>query len=250
MDRQADTLSTSGTEQGQDIAGHASEIADRCREVLAVHRASFIERYIQADGHIAIRRVGPRAAKHGFLIKAAPIGHRDLPAQSGVKAYSSWKNEGVQESAVFPGQVEIMEGAKQGVAVRSGVWLQRFDNVLTDLGKPLYLFERSGVAVGHELVLAFPKGKIGAGGIWEAVSGGQRASEQIQAASDAVDDGPCLRVNDGVEGSDITEAIELFSRLRIGIYSDGVGLAAPPSCDTFFQNWELGHGPIDCSFRV
>src|SRR5665213_2800133 len=120
---------TSGTEQGQDIACLASKIADRANAIMAVHRASFIERYMQADGHIAIRGINAGTAQYGFLVEAVPVPHGDFANQARVKAYSSWEYERIQEAPVFPGQVQIMEGAQ--CVIPSRIWLQRFNDDLT-----------------------------------------------------------------------------------------------------------------------
>lgn len=103
---------------------------------------------------------------------------------------------------------------------------------------------------GQESRVAFPDWEIGTCGIGVAVSGGQGACQQVQAASEAVNDGPGLGIDNGVQPFNVGEAIKLFSGLRIGIYRHGIGPILPPSTNTFYKNWDLGYGPIDCSFSV
>jgi hypothetical protein len=243
------SIEADGRKQHENALCQARKIADRGREVLAVHGASLIERYVQADCHICIRGTGVSNNQYGFLIEAVPLPDFVLASESGVKPYSSWKYKGVQETAMFPGQVQIMEGKQQ--IIPSRIWFQTFDDVLIDLGKPLYLFQ-NGICLtagrSIEILLGFPDGKSGFGGIREAIAVSQAASENIQAAADAMDDSARLRVDDGIKLPQIGKAIELFSRLRFCVYSDGVGLAVSPLADTFFEDWELGYGPIDSSF--
>jgi hypothetical protein len=65
-----------------------------------------------------------------------------------------------------------------------------------------------------------------------------------------MNDSPRLGVDDGVEGFDIGEAVQLFAGLRIGIYSEGIGCVSGPCIESFLQNWDLGYGPINGSFSV
>jgi hypothetical protein len=238
--------------QHQNVIRQAAKLADRCAEIYAIWNASLIDRYKQADCQLCIRHVGPSGHQYGFLVEALPIPDFNLGVrQAGIKRHSGWKNARGQKTAMFPGQVELMEGAKQ--IIPSRIWLQLFDDSLMELGKPLYLFQSgiSLVASGRvKSLLALPDGEIGIGRIRKPVPGRKGTRKKIQAASDAVHDCPRLRANQGIEGFDLCEAIKLFSGLRLGIYSNGVGLTAPPLEKAFHKHWELGYGPIDCSFSL
>jgi hypothetical protein len=239
-----------GTEQGEDVTRLAGKIADRACEVLAVHRTSFVKRYMQSDGHICIRLIAGGFDQYGFLVEAAPVAQCD-GADTGIKSYSSWKNERVQKTAMFPGLVQLMEGDQQ--IIPSRIWLQRFDNALTDLGKPLYVSE-GGVTFtasgGVKRLLGFPYGEIGIGRIGMPITSSKGTSEQIEAASDAMNDSAGLCIDNGIKRFNVGEAIKLFAGLRLGIYRDGIGLLLSPLNDTFRKSWDLGYGPIDCSFSV
>lgn len=233
----------------QDAISHIGKLADRCCDTFSLHRSSFIERYMQSDGHICIRNISGGFNQYGFLLEVIPIANLDpVMPKCGVKTYSSWKYERVQEAPMFPGQVQLMEGAEQ--VVPSRIWLQRFDHSLMDIGKPLYLFQRSGVAVGQELLLACPDWEMGAFGVGMPISSRKGTCQQIKTATDAVEDHAGFGVNKGVEWLDISEAVKLFSGLRVCVYNDGVGLALSPNADTFNKNWELGTGPINCRLSI
>lgn len=154
---------------------------------------------------------------------------------------------GIEQSTVFPGQVEVMEGAKR--IIPSRIWPQVFDDVLIDLGKPLYLFE--DLALGIEKAgLGFPDGKIGTFGFLPAVACGQSTGQNVEATPDAVDDSPHFRVDHRVEGFDIRQAVEFLAGVRIGINSHGIGMALLPFDDPLYQRWELGYGPIDSGLSI
>lgn len=235
-----------GVEQVDDRIRKAREIADRGCEVFAMHRASFIERYMKADAHLAVRHRGVGRYQYGFLIKAFPATIREGGTAKSGSTHTAAKSEGIKEAAVFPGSIEVVEGEKQ--IIPSWVWPEVFDDVLVDLGKPLYLFEGSGIGISSELLKALPEGEVGGFGIREAVALGQ--GQQIEAASDTVNDGPCFRIDNGVNRLDISKAVELFTGLRIGINAHGIGFISFPRDNTLLQDWDLGYGPIDSSFSV
>ena len=117
-----------------------------------VRDASFVERYMQADMYLAIWRRGGGRYKHGFLVKVAPVLQRDRTFP--IKGYTTRKREHIEQTTVFSGEVQIMEGAKKFVPSR--IWPQTFDDDLIDLGKPLYLFQDLALGV-QEVGLCPPK---------------------------------------------------------------------------------------------
>ena len=246
-------------EQTDDRLRKASEIADRSCNFHALHGASLIERYIHSDIQIAVRFGGVGPYKNGFLIKAAPVPEvvGGAVVRRERKPNSPWLPEDIQQPAVFSGDIQIMEGAKSGVAVRSWVWPQVFDDCLVDLGKPLYLFQNGvcGTAIGllalrdQEVSLAFPDREVSATGR-TPVAYSQSASQKVETTPYTVDNGADFRVDKRVDWLDIGEPIKLLSWLRIGIYSDGIGFIGAPCEQALLQCWELGYGPLDCSFSV
>jgi len=243
----------SSVKQADDRLRQASELADRCADVMAFHSANFIERYLRGDGHAAIRLIGAGAAQYGFVIKAAArVSDKNADAICGARErYAPWQNLGPEHTAVFPGEVQIMEGAKQ--IVPSRVWLQVFDDSLVDLTKPLYLFQ-DGVCLPaggfQEISFGLPNGEEGTLRLGEVVTGRQSTSKKVQTAADAVNDGPRLGLDKGINRFDVREAVELFSRLGIGIYSDGVSLIFLPPDDAFHKRYVLGYGPVNGSLSV
>jgi hypothetical protein len=236
--------------QDEDVLRHGREIANYGCEVLAIQRASFIERYIQLKSNLAIRLVGRRGQNPGFVIEADLAGDIGL-GQPRIELHPARNHEDIEQSSVFPGQIKGMQGEEQ--VIPSRIRQQTFDDPLIASGDPLYLFEswiQLPTGRGQEGGMVFPDGKIGTFRIREAIARSQGARQQIQTTSDAVNYRPSLRVNDGIERLDITQAVNLFSGLTIGINSDGIGFVTHPAIDTFFQNWELGYGPVDCGIGV
>ena len=233
----------------QGVVSGLGELPDAPSEVLPPHGA-FIEHYMQAKANIAIRHTGVRGYNHGFIIEMIPAAGVDcnFRASEVRKSNTSGHDRGFQQTAMFSGEVEVMQVTKQ--VIPSRIRPQVFhDDVFMDLTKPLYLFH--GPALGVTKVgNILGDGKVSACRVLEAIACGQGAREQIKATADAVDNYPCFGVDNGGQWLDISEAVQLFSGLRIGIYSEGIGCVSHPRGEAFFQDWDLGYGPIDCSFSV
>jgi len=231
----------SEVEQFNDRIRKAHEIADWSSKVYAMYGASFVERYMQANAYLAIRMAGVGNRKDGFLIKALPVRNSDVRGKAD-KHDTAWKHEGVEQATMFPGEIETMEGAKQ--VIPSGIWPEVFDDILIDLGKPLYLFQDATPGV-QKVSFGFPNGKVSTCGFSKAAALGQGTSKQIETAANAVDDDPRLSIDKRVERLKISGAVDFFAGLRIGINSHGIGFVTLPFNDAFLQHWELGYGPID-----
>lgn len=240
-------MSGSG-EEIDDRIRKAREIADRCREINVIRNASFIERYVREEAYIAVRHCGIGPKKHGALLKAAiPREHWGRLIANPEISYRAWPNGCGEQSAVFPGEIQLMEGTQ--AIIPSRVWLQTFDDSLIDLGKPLYVFEGPGLGIvefGH----ALPNREMSLPVVREIVSCGERAGENVETASNAVNDHASFGIDYRGNGFDLGEAVELFAGLRIGIDRYGIGFVLSPRDDAFFQHWQLGYGPIDSSFSV
>lgn len=236
----------SSVEQSNNVERLARESRDRSRHFMAMQRAGFVERYVQADANLAIRYRGVGPRHYGFVVEAQVAAKGDWTGKG--KADAARENERVQHSAVFPGQVESMEGAKQVIPsrIRAAIF---DDRAFIDIAKPLYLFEDMAFGLG-KIAGCIGHRKVGTSGFWEPVSGGESTSKDIKAAPYAVYDNPCLGVNERIERFDIGQAVNLFSGLRIGIDARGVGVVSLPLDDPFDQNWELGYGPIDSGLSI
>lgn len=174
----------------------ATKIAERCREIVTKNRSSFIERYVQADVNLAIRRRCVGRYKNGFILKALPLSIGELRTSETDQTYATRENEGSQKAAVFPGQIEIMEGTKHGIPVCTGIWPEVFDDSLVCLIKPLYLFEDFTGWISP-IGSSFPDRKIGTFAISESVACRQDAGQQIEAAPYAVNNNTGLGVDNG-----------------------------------------------------
>ena len=229
-------------------------------EVLSMHRASLIEGYMHADCYLAVRHRSIGPSQYRFLIIAMPVGglgELDRATGKAIEPNPSGKDKSIEQPPMLSCEVQIMEGTQQGKSIRSGVWLQSPDSVFVELGEPVYLFQRGikELTIGilsrwrQKLSLTFPDGEICAAGA-SVVPDSQGGRHQVEAAADTVNNRARLSIDDGVESLDIVEAIKLFSGVRLGVWADHVGFVVPPLSDTILQNWELGHGPLDCSFSV
>ena len=79
---------------------------------------------------------------------------------------------------MFPGQVQLMEGAKQ--VIPSRIWPQVFDDSLMDLGKPAYVFEWAASRI-VEVGSCLPDREVSGSGFGMAVACGEGANEEIKA---------------------------------------------------------------------
>jgi hypothetical protein len=233
-------------EQLDDRRRQASKIADFGNEVVAMYRSSFAERYVQANVYLAIRMAGVGSRKHGFLIKAMPFSGGDWVGKSD-KADPSREHECFEQSAVFSGEVQIMEAAQR--VIPSRIWPEIFDDNLIDLGKPLYLFQDETLGVS-EVDWSFPDGEISTFGFREAVACCHGAGQQVETAANAMNDGASLSVYDRVKRLDIAKAVKLFAGLRIGINHQGIGFVSFPGDKTLRKLIALGYGPIDSGLSV
>lgn len=234
-------------EQTDDRVRKARKLAERARAVFAARNTSFVERYLEIDGYVAIRRRSGRGKDSGFLVGADPLINRVGLAGRALKKHTSWPQEQPKETAVFPGQIQLVEGAKR--IVPSRIWRQTFDNCLVGRAKPLYVFEWSAFRV-VELGFAPPDREVGASGFGLAVACGESAGQDVEAAADAVDDDTRFGADDGIDRLDIDKAVQFLSGLRIYIDRYGIALALPPPDDSLLQGWQLGFGPTDSSFSV
>ena len=236
----------SPVEQSDDIRRLARKSIDRSRHFTAMQRAGFIECNIQADANLAIRYRVVGRRDYDFVVKAIVGGEGDGGGKR--KADAACENQRVEHSAVFSGQIESMEAAKQVIPSRIRAAIVD-DSVFVDITKPLYVFDDMTFGVA-EIAGSLGHRKVGACRFWETVSRGQSTRKDIKAAPYAVYDDPCLGVNERIERFSIGEAVKLFSGLRIGIDARGEGFVSLPLDDPFDQNWELGHCPIDRGLSI
>ena len=223
-----------------------AKISERSCEIVAARMVGFVERYLHGDGYIAIRHRSVSRRHYGFLLKIASVpDHWSARRNSGppisvVKMDALWKHIGVEKPTMFPGQVHIMESAQEWVA--SWMWGQIFDDVLVDLSKPLYVFPGATSRI-EEVGLILPDGEMSTLGF-----GG--ASEDNEAAPDAMNHDPDFRMDERVERFDLSEAVALFRGLRVGLDFHGVWPIPSPNRYAFLERFDLGYGPIDSGFSV
>ena len=81
---------------------------------------------------------------------------------------------------MFPDQIQLMEEAKQ--VIPSRIWPQVFDDVLVDLGKPLYVFMGTALRV-EKLRVAYPNGEMRTSRLGVAVACGELRRQGDQGCS-------------------------------------------------------------------
>jgi len=233
----------SAVEQLDDRLRKVRELTQRWKDWLAVEKLGFVERYIQKKLNLVVRRRGIPGRQDGIVFYA----HPGIESHSGRGTVpGDGKGLGVAEncdqSSMLSRNVQVVNGRKH--IIPSIVRLEVFDDDLIGIRKPVYLFV-SPVFLCRELPRAAADWKVDV--FWRhcAISLGERDGEHIQAAPDAVDNGPDLSVDDQGHRLDISDANELLARLRIQVFQKRMRAFLTPSGHSPAKNWELGFGPIN-----
>lgn len=211
--------------------------------------AGISDSYLQGKLNICFRSIDVDSRNYGVLIKSLPLGQKlqplvDVPGSNKDRSRSdNW----IKKPLVFPREVETVQGENK--IIPSFVRLETFNSNLIGAGKPLYLFY-SVVHWIRESGDVPPNWKVNTFGITYAVALGKSDSQDIKAASDAVNNDPNLGTNDKGNGLHIAKANELLAGVRISVKKEGIGVTCLPFSNSLSQNWEVGYGPINCGFSA
>jgi len=223
--------------------GHSSEFSERGNKRLRDKQAGFVERYLNGDMEIAIRRIDVGPPYYGALFEAGP--NVGKPKSSGVRFGGDNHRTGQEMDSdqllMFAQNVELVKHEEK--VIPSSVRLQLFEDLHFDKGKPLFTFSHvfwvpkrvDGRINGK---MAFSTGRL-------AVPYCERGGQQIEAASNAIYDGADARIDSAGQSSIDFELKELLSHFRVRLFDNQIRGSLDPGFERLFDNWELGYGPID-----
>jgi hypothetical protein len=239
---EADSARLAGrVEQLDDQDRKAREIVKHFNERLAGDDTRLGQAYLQFKSKIAFRRIGRTRRNYGIVLEALPDWSK---FDSGKRHYDCARGiDDGKKVPMFPRRVEFVQSDE--TIIPSFVRLEIFDSSLIGSGKPLYFFS-SRVKQVVEGIGIIPDREISVGWTTMAVALSESDSEQIKTASNGMDYNASLGCDNSWNRLHIIESNDLLSGLRIQICSETERIGVSPSNDFFFQNWEVGYGPVNC----
>ena len=236
-------------EQVDDVACRARELMERWDKRLALGKRGFVENYLKGEMRLVIRP-SDGARNWGAVFQVAPKSIKELwrrpmtPAVHG----DAWRPPNyAQKAPMLSHNVKLVQ--REETVIPSLVWFEIFDSVRVDLAKPLYHFT-SRVLPDVE---RFPVSADGEPDIFwcdVAVSLGQNIDEDIETASDAVNNDSSLDGNFARDGVSPICLDNLLPRLTIWLSDEAIWATSSIIRNPSPQNLELGYGPIESGLSV
>jgi hypothetical protein len=228
-------------EQIYDPVRKAREFRDRWNNWFRLKRLSPCQRYLNGEFGFAIRRVGIDPRQDGLVFWLIPAGQLVGPDNPKCGAAQSESKVAVhyQQAPVLSSDVHLMEGVEE--VIPSFVRRETFDSRPVLRGKPLYLshtrVRELGRALGNREGYVFY--------VRSAVAFGERDSQNVEAAADAVYDNTSLGVDEKRQGISDLVFDRLLAALRIEISRGFIRACLLPGFDASDQSFKLGYGPIN-----
>ncbi len=240
------SMPSGGVEPRDNGLRHKSELAQGDQNRLAGHK-SFIDRYKRGDLHFGVRKTFKGGRNYGFIASVNPSGSNC--ADTGADAAECcWLDFDVEHPPMFSHDVGLMKGPQKRIA--SIIRFQVFEDRFFSGGEPLYAFEAAkGV---HKALRGSVNGKVGFRHLRYAVAIAyeQSRGEQVQAASDDVDE----RANFNVEAARQRDFWERYYQVVRGwgwrLSNFNVDVFADPVVDLILEGWEFAYGPVNASLGV
>ncbi len=238
-----------GVEQFDDRTRQARELTERSNYLFRFGRSRFTERYARNELELVVRPPFGEEAKYGFLIypKRSYSYRNEINPFSPTNRQASGQYIHIDEPAVLPNDVEVMEGEQR--LVPSLIRFQRFDDHALGRGQPVYEFT-SLVASASEDCLAVNDGEISVFRLTYAVAIGEGGSENIEAASDRIDVCTKLDIERAREKRFFDSYYDIVSRWRWRIFNTNINVESEPGFNPFSERFQLGFGPINASLSV
>jgi hypothetical protein len=191
--------------------------------------------------NIAFRRTQRGKREYGFIVKAWPkrwkpeAGSRSLA----VNSYLSREDIHADQTLVLSDDIKLVKGEE--VVIPARVRLQGFDDLSFALSEPLFVFASVYSSNGvHDVVGIFPDWKVHVSSRCFAVAPGKGCTQQIEAAADAIQNGPDFRVDNRGKSLHIIENEKHSFSVRIALFNNSIGFACREGLDSFMQYLHLG----------
>jgi hypothetical protein len=211
-------------------------------------QGGLIQKYLRGDVAIAFRRAespSGETEQNGFIIQMKKAGFNIGAPCGDVGLRDEWFNG--KKSFVFPQNIELMDGVEN--VVPSIVSLCVFDRGCFAGRDPLFVFDsRYG---SQKVGASLSNGEVGLAVRFYAVAREKRRHENIQGGSSGIYNGSYVAMNERVQrDAEISNKEFPIFVGRIRLWDNLVWALPLPIHKSLLQDWDLGLGPIDCSFGV
>jgi hypothetical protein len=242
-------------EQGDNFFDTARKLVEGYDRLLVLKAESgFAQNYVNNRKHIAFR-IRSDSPYGGFVLQARDDVHPDDTLTCNRHAAVADHNDARhalgsgEKPFMLPQYVELVQGPN-GV-IPSLVRFERFDSSAIGSRKPLFAFwsVNSPKWINHAefgtkdwempfMIRSFP------------VACGERDSQQIEGATQGIDDRTNPRVERERKRNLLNSYKQIISGLRIRLFDNAIGVSLLPFEKAVLQKWDLGFGPIDGSLSV
>ena len=236
-------------ESPDDLRDTLREVAQHARYWLFVDaQGGLIESYIRGQKGIAFRRregvTWGKPCQDGFVLQSSECSQETTSPNHDVVRSDNWLGD--DKALMLSQNVELVQRVENRIA--SSIRLERFDRGDFNLGKPLFAFDACQ-GINHFL-MGSEDWKVRRFTRFFAIATGESGGEQIESASDGVEDCPSLDIKTSVERLAWYRYDKFLRRVRI-VLGDEFVLAFPvPSQESVLEGWDLGFGPIDSGLSV
>jgi hypothetical protein len=229
-------------------ASEARQLTEHWNDWFADSQKSLIERYVDGQLHIGLRRALWDETEWGFVIRRCDEGDRlkGNPSRP-LEGYLTGVVDDKEQPAMLAHDVELVESPERRIS--SLVWLQRFKDATFSGGKPLYEFGTL-IAPRAEDGFANSNRKIRVFWLRYAEAIGKGRGENIETAADCVDVAADLDNERKGKRLFFDRYYHLMLGVRLKINHVGIDVSFQPGIDATLEGWEVGHGPINAGLGV
>jgi hypothetical protein len=232
----------------KDGLSYAREVTKRCADWHALNKLPLTERYLKGKLSLGLRVIGGDFGNWGIIFQSNGLAHPDeaVASKSGDRCGDGVR-PGLDKPSVFANTVKMVKVEEK--IIPSSVRIERFDDLSLLGGQPLPIFTFYPLKRVNEVVKAMEEGKMFFRSRL-AVATGQARGKDVQASSDAVNDGADLSVDNSRHWPQLFEFDDLFSAVSVDLYRQAIGATLGPIGNSRFQAIEVGFGPINCCLGV
>lgn len=229
----------------------SGEMVERANYWLSKTDTRFFDEYVGGVLNFGFFHVLGDQCQEGFTISRThlPKFGDDELSISGFPSNAEMRGGVIdsQKSVVFSRDVECMEG-KDGV-IPSTIRLQRFDDLSHIIGNRPYKF-RPFVVPSMEGINAFGDRKVNVVATSYVVAIGDTGRKNIKRCADYIDVSANLDAERERKIALLDRYQKVMRNVRICLFDDHADVVVAPSCQSFFEGWQIGYGPVDACFSV
>jgi hypothetical protein len=235
-------------EHFNDHRRHAPEVAQSLPDWFIGDEIALVERYVNGELKLAIRRVDGGPRYDGVVIEACPEGRKFQTFGAGARRGGDGGRTDAdgEESFVLPYHVEVMQSEK--TIIPSTVRFQIFDDASRAIREPLFAFRH--VQWINKIVEGRINGKVAISTRFFSVAPREGGSEQIEAGTHRIDDRTDFCAEDKGQGRIDPKLDQLLSHLRVRLFDQGIRWTVDPGFEALLKTFEMGYGPVGSGISV